>query len=123
PARIGRSAPQPGADNGTGFETSPKQRLITDMARQGDPLPPLHGLKVLDLGAYLAGPFACMMLADLGAEVIKVEAPAGDAMRRLGRIFSGTERGKLDVALKLGDQLSQPAVEALVRWADVVHHN
>jgi crotonobetainyl-CoA:carnitine CoA-transferase CaiB-like acyl-CoA transferase len=86
-------------------------------------LPPLHGLKVLDLGAYLAGPFACMMLADLGAEVIKVEAPTGDAMRRLERTFSGTQRGKRGVALKLGDPQSQPLVDALVRWADVVHHN
>jgi crotonobetainyl-CoA:carnitine CoA-transferase CaiB-like acyl-CoA transferase len=87
------------------------------------PLPPLHGLKVLDLGAYLAGPFACMMLADLGAEVIKVEAPSGDAMRRLERTFSGTQRGKRGVALKLGDPQSQPLVDALVGWADVVHHN
>lgn len=123
PARIGRSAPQPGADNDSDFKDSPTLRLVPGTGRQGEPLPPLHGLKVLDLGAYLAGPFACMMLADLGAEVIKVEAPTGDAMRRLERIFSGTQRGKLGVALKLGDELSQPAVEALVRWADVVHHN
>ncbi|WP_110950334.1 CoA transferase [Pseudomonas bohemica] len=86
-------------------------------------LPPLHGLKVLDLGAYLAGPFACMLLADLGADVIKVEAPTGDAMRRLERTFSGTQRGKRGVALKLGDAATQPVVEALVRWADVIHHN
>jgi crotonobetainyl-CoA:carnitine CoA-transferase CaiB-like acyl-CoA transferase len=86
-------------------------------------LPPLQGLKVLDLGAYLAGPFACMLLADLGADVIKVEPPSGDAMRRLERTFSGTQRGKRGVALKLGDPATQPVVEALVRWADVVHHN
>ncbi|MGH8416883.1 MAG: CoA transferase [Pseudomonas sp.] len=86
-------------------------------------LPPLDGLKVLDLGAYLAGPFACMLLADLGAQVIKVESPNGDAMRRLERTFSGTQRGKRGVALKLGEAAAQPVVEALVRWADVVHHN
>jgi crotonobetainyl-CoA:carnitine CoA-transferase CaiB-like acyl-CoA transferase len=80
-------------------------------------------LKVLDLGAYLAGPFACMVLADLGAEVIKVEPPAGDAMRRLERIFAGTQRGKRGLALKLGVPGSQPVLEALVGWADVVHHN
>ena len=84
---------------------------------------PLHGLKVLDLGAYLAGPFACMLLADLGAEVIKVEPPAGDAMRRLERIFAGTQRGKKGLALKLGDPASLPVLDGLVRWADVVHHN
>jgi crotonobetainyl-CoA:carnitine CoA-transferase CaiB-like acyl-CoA transferase len=86
-------------------------------------MPPLHGLKVLDLGAYLAGPFACMVLADLGAEVIKVEPPAGDAMRRLEKIFAGTQRGKRGLALKLGVPGSQPVLKALVEWADVVHHN
>uniref|UniRef100_UPI00097C2B8D CoA transferase n=1 Tax=Pelomonas sp. KK5 TaxID=1855730 RepID=UPI00097C2B8D len=84
---------------------------------------PLSGLKVLDLGAYLAGPFACMLLADLGAEVIKVEPPSGDAMRRLERIFAGTQRGKRGLALKLGDPASAAALESLVKWADVVHHN
>lgn len=87
------------------------------------PRPPLDGLKVLDLGAYLAGPFACMVLADLGAEVIKIEPPNGDAMRRLERIFAGTQRGKRALALKLGAADAQPVLEALVRWADVAHHN
>ena len=86
-------------------------------------LPPLAGVKVLDLGAYLAGPFATMLLADLGAEVIKVEPPDGDAMRRLERVFAGTQRGKLGVTLKLGEPAAAPALAALVRWADVVHHN
>ncbi|WP_066336062.1 CoA transferase [Azohydromonas lata] len=85
--------------------------------------PPLHGLKVLDLGAYLAGPFACMLLADLGAEVVKVEPPSGDAMRRLERIFAGTQRGKRALALRLGTPQAQPVLQALVRQADVVHHN
>jgi len=92
-------------------------------AATAPPLAPLHGLKVLDLGAYLAGPFACMVLADLGAEVIKVEPPAGDAMRRLEKIFAGTQRGKRALALKLGVPGSQPVLKALVDWADVVHHN
>jgi len=85
--------------------------------------PPLDGLRVLDLGAYLAGPFATMLLADLGADVIKVEPPTGDAMRRLERQFTGIQRGKRGLALKLGDPAAKPAVAALARWADVVHHN
>lgn len=89
----------------------------------GPALAPLAGIRVLDLGAYLAGPFATMLLADLGAEVIKVEPPAGDAMRRLERVFAGTQRGKLGVTLKLGESGAAPALAALVRWADVVHHN
>lgn len=87
------------------------------------PRPPLDGLRVLDLGAYLAGPFSTMLLADLGADVVKVEPPAGDAMRRLERQFSGIQRGKRGLALKLGDPASKPATAALARWADVVHHN
>jgi crotonobetainyl-CoA:carnitine CoA-transferase CaiB-like acyl-CoA transferase len=122
PARVGGSAPLAGEGNANPPVTDPE--VAAQLPRSNPPsLPPLHGLKVLDLGAYLAGPFACMLLADLGADVIKIEAPKGDAMRRLERIFSGTQRGKLGVALQLGDQQTLPAVEALARWADVVHHN
>jgi len=122
PAQVGGSAPRAGEGNA---ELPAADAVIPLQPHSSNPapLPPLHGLKVLDLGAYLAGPFACMLLADLGAEVIKVEAPKGDAMRRLERIFSGTQRGKLGVALQLGDQQTEPVVEALARWADVVHHN
>lgn len=122
PARVGGSAPLAGEANA---ELTGADAIVPTPVPSVEPapLPPLHGLKVLDLGAYLAGPFACMLLADLGAEVIKVEAPKGDAMRRLERIFSGTQRGKLGVALQLGDPQTEPVVEALVRWADVVHHN
>jgi len=102
---------------------APRRALPPVAPVAGPPLPPLAGMKVLDLGAYLAGPFATMLLADLGAEVVKVEPPAGDAMRRLERVFAGTQRGKLGVALKLGETGAQEAFEALVRWADVVHHN
>lgn len=84
---------------------------------------PLSGLRVLDLGAYLAGPFACMVLADLGADVIKVEPPKGDAMRRLERIFAGTQRGKRGLALQLGQPATGAVLRALVQRADVVHHN
>ncbi|KAB0496554.1 CoA transferase [Pseudomonas vancouverensis] len=122
PARTGASAPLMGEGNAALLDALVE--IQPTQSQDGPaPLPPLHGLKVLDLGAYLAGPFACMLLADLGAEVIKVEAPKGDAMRRLERIFSGTQRGKLGVALQLGDRQTGPAVEALARWADVVHHN
>lgn len=122
PARTGASAPLLGEGN-AGLLDAVVETQAPQAGASPVPLPPLHGLKVLDLGAYLAGPFACMLLADLGAEVIKVEAPKGDAMRRLEGVFSGTQRGKLGVALKLGDRQTKPAVEALVRWADVVHHN
>jgi crotonobetainyl-CoA:carnitine CoA-transferase CaiB-like acyl-CoA transferase len=84
---------------------------------------PLAGTKVLDLGNFLAGPFATMLMADLGADVVKLEATRGDAMRPVSRVFAGCQRGKRGVALDLKNAESRPALEALVRWADVVHHN
>ena len=98
---------------------APKPSVVSS----GESEAPLAGLKVLDLGAYLAGPFAAMLLADLGADVVKVEPPAGDAMRRLERQFAGIQRGKRGLALKLGDPAAKEAITALACWADVVHHN
>jgi crotonobetainyl-CoA:carnitine CoA-transferase CaiB-like acyl-CoA transferase len=84
---------------------------------------PLSGLKVLDFGNFLAGPLGPMLLADLGATVVKVEATTGDPMRWADWPFAGCQRGKRAVALDLKSPASRPAVEALIRWADVVHHN
>ncbi len=84
---------------------------------------PLEGVKVLDLGNYLAGPYGPMLLADLGADVVKVEATTGDAMRFVAWAFAGCQRGKRSVALDLKAKASRVALEALVQWADIVHHN
>ena len=69
---------------------------------------PLDGLRVLDYGQYVASPFATMLLADLGADVIKVEPPSGDEWRRYdpfeegeSRYFYALNRGKRSVALDL----------------------
>ncbi|MGE0385824.1 MAG: CoA transferase [Gammaproteobacteria bacterium] len=96
--------------------------LPIDPALRGQP--PLSGLKVLDFGSYLAGPLAPMLLGDLGAEVIKIEQPEGDAMRRGSETaFTGCQRGKASLALQLKDPAARPIVERLVRGADVLHHN
>jgi crotonobetainyl-CoA:carnitine CoA-transferase CaiB-like acyl-CoA transferase len=89
------------------------------------PLPryPLEGLRVLDLGMFLAGPFGPQCLADLGADVIKVEPPTGDRMRGASQLFVGCQRNKRSIGLDLKDPASRPVLERLVRWADVVHHN
>jgi crotonobetainyl-CoA:carnitine CoA-transferase CaiB-like acyl-CoA transferase len=83
---------------------------------------PLEGIRVLDLGNYLAGPYGPMLMADLGADVVKLEATTGDPMRP-GWPFAGCQRGKRAVALDLKSPAARPAFEALVRWADVIHHN
>ena len=86
---------------------------------------PLAGLRVLDVGMFLAAPMASMLFADMGAEVIKVEPPTGDRMRVPAQmtLFVGCQRGKRAIVLDLTDPASRPAFERLVRWADVVHHN
>lgn len=84
---------------------------------------PLEGLKVLDFGNFLAGPLGPMLLADLGATVVKVETTTGDPMRPGDWPFAGCQRNKRAVALNIKSPASRPALEALLKWADVVHHN
>lgn len=85
---------------------------------------PLEGLRVIDFGQYLAGPFGPMLLADLGADVIKVEPTRGDGMRRvvIGS-FMGCQRGKRDIAVDLKQPEGRRIALDLVAGADMVHHN
>ncbi len=91
---------------------------------------PLDGIRVLEYAQYVAGPFAGMLLADLGADVIKVEPPGGDAWRRYepfadgeSRYFYSLNRNKRSVVLDLKVDEGRRASQALVRTADVVLHN
>lgn len=84
---------------------------------------PLTGIRIVDFGNYLAGPLTATLLADLGADVIKVEMLSGDPMRPVAWAFNGCQRGKRGLALQLKDPASREIVERLVREADVVHHN
>jgi len=97
--------------------------MCSDHTRGAATQHPLDGLKVLDFGNFLAGPLGPMLLADLGADVVKVEAVTGDPMRWADWPFAGCQRGKRAVALDIKSPASRPALEALLRWADVVHHN
>jgi crotonobetainyl-CoA:carnitine CoA-transferase CaiB-like acyl-CoA transferase len=91
---------------------------------------PLAGIRVLDLSAYIAGPYGCSLLADLGAEVIKIEPPAGDNLRKYpstlaaeSRAFLGVNRSKRGVVLDLKKAEDLERLLALVRTADVLVHN
>jgi crotonobetainyl-CoA:carnitine CoA-transferase CaiB-like acyl-CoA transferase len=85
---------------------------------------PLEGIRVLDFGQFLAGPFGPMLLADLGADVIKVEPTRGDGMRQvvIGS-FMGCQRGKRDIAIDLKQPDGLRLALELVKTADIVHHN
>ncbi len=112
-------------------------QVIKVESPEGDPAPrswdrfsqdypsraPLEGLRVLDFGMFLAGPFGTQCLADMGANVVKVEPPTGDRMRGSAQLFVGCQRNKRSIAIDLGNPASRPLLERLVRWADVVHHN
>ncbi|HXQ76254.1 MAG TPA: CoA transferase [Acidimicrobiales bacterium] len=89
------------------------------------PAPPfaLGGVRVIDFGQYLAGPFGPMILGDLGADVVKIEPVNGDAMRFSAKPFIGCQRGKRSLALDLKDPKGLEAARRLVAAADVVHHN
>jgi len=88
-----------------------------------DQRPLLDGVRVLDLGHWFAGPYASRLLADLGADVVKLEPPQGDPMRGLERPFSTAQAGKRSVAADLHDTVVLSAAQSLIEWADVVHHN
>ncbi len=96
---------------------------------------PLHGIKVIELARILAGPWAGQTLADLGADVIKVEAPEGDDTRRWGppfidrdgeksaAYFHATNRGKRGITCDFRTPEGQETVRRLVAEADVVIEN
>ncbi|OLB99852.1 MAG: hypothetical protein AUH30_04110 [Candidatus Rokubacteria bacterium 13_1_40CM_68_15] len=83
---------------------------------------PLDGIAVADLTSYIAGSYAAMMLADLGARVTKVESLAGDAFRELPGFF-GWNRGKRSVAVDLKKPDGLTIVERLAERSDVLMEN
>jgi crotonobetainyl-CoA:carnitine CoA-transferase CaiB-like acyl-CoA transferase len=83
---------------------------------------PLAGVRVLDLSAFVAGPFAAQVLADLGADVIRVEPPQGEQMQNSVWV-SACQRGKRSVALDLRSEAARPALDRLLASADVVLQN
>ncbi len=91
---------------------------------------PLAGIRIVDLSQIVSGPMAVAMLADQGAEVIKVESPHGDPVRVLGpakgdrsAMFIAVNRGKQGLAIDLKTRGGRTILERLVIWADVLVEN
>ncbi|GGH65389.1 CoA transferase [Comamonas phosphati] len=92
---------------------------------------PLAGIRVLDLSSVVFGPLASQVLADYGAEVIKIEPPGGDSTRHTGpavepgmaAVFLGCNRSKKSVVLDLKQPAAQAALQTLIATADVFMHS
>ncbi|MFG6416977.1 CaiB/BaiF CoA transferase family protein [Roseateles sp. DC23W] len=91
---------------------------------------PLAGVRVLDLSAYIAGPYGCALLADQGAEILKIEPPDGDNLRNYpstlrdeSRAFLGVNRSKRGIVLDLKKPNGLALLLRLVGDADVLVHN
>jgi crotonobetainyl-CoA:carnitine CoA-transferase CaiB-like acyl-CoA transferase len=91
---------------------------------------PLAGIRIIDLSQIVSGPMAAMMLADQGAEVIKVESPGGDPVRTLGpakgdlsAMFIAVNRGKQGLSIDLKSDGGRAILERLIAGADVIIDN
>lgn len=112
---------------------SDKKRM-SPSGSQGNVRGPLHGITVIDLSWHLAGPYCTLILADMGARVIKVEAPnshggydpSGFARHKFGdedAHYMALNRNKQSVVLDLKSKQGRTAFESLVAKADVVFNN
>ena len=92
---------------------------------------PLHGVRILELTSVVLGPWACQILGDLGADVIKVEPPSGDSNRQIGparhpgmgALYLTCNRNKRSVVLDLKQDSGRAAALKLAARADVLVHN
>ncbi len=93
---------------------------------------PLEGIRVVEMTSVVLGPYACQMLGDLGADVIKIEPPGGDTNRNLGphsnnsdmcSMYLGCNRNKRSVALDMKSARGKQAALDIMKNADVVVHN
>jgi formyl-CoA transferase len=92
---------------------------------------PLDSIRVIDLTTVFSGPYGTVLLADLGADVIKIEPPGGDVVRRIGPtpapsmgpLFMAVGRNKRDICVDLKDAAGREVLQRLVDGADVLIHN
>jgi formyl-CoA transferase len=116
-------------DRGRGPKKAGKKATARPSARPGGS-GPLSGVTVLDLSGYIAAPYGCTLLGDLGAAVIKVEPPEGDNLRNYpstlageSRAFLGINRRKRGIVLDLKQPDGLAVLRRMVEAADVLVHN
>src|SRR5271165_2391399 len=101
------------------------------MASRANGTGPLVGLRVVDLTAMVMGPYCTQIMADMGADVIKVEPPDGDNTRYISvgpapgmsGVFVNVNRGKRSVVLDLKSDVGKSALRGLIGQADVFIHS
>jgi crotonobetainyl-CoA:carnitine CoA-transferase CaiB-like acyl-CoA transferase len=128
PVRLSETPGLPGYPAASGWECT--EDLLAELSPvAGAPvcafsgLPPLAGIRVLDFSSYIAGSFCGMLLAQLGADVIKVESLAGDSFRSMEFAFMGWNQGKRSLALDLTTAEGRELARNLAREADIVLEN
>jgi len=104
--------------------------MVTTSHIESEAPGPLEGVRVLDLTSMISGPVATMMLADQGAEVIKVEPPEGELVRHMGRntggltsVFLSANRSKRSIGLDLKNPAAVDVLKQLIPTADVFVQN
>lgn len=123
PTTVGAPPVAPGANTDeVKAEAAAAKSAPTPEAGTGTLSRPLEGIKVLDLGLAIAGPFGTQILSDLGAEVIKING-LYDMFWHQVHIAYMANRGKKSITLNLKDPRSFQVLMDLIKEADVVHHN
>ena len=124
PGKIAGPAPARGDERiARKWLSEPKPRVASSTAAGPTSKGPLDGIMVLDFASYIAGSYGPMILAQLGANVIKIESLEGDSFRHFGFGFLGWNQGKRGLSLDLATDAGREIIEGLVRKADVVVEN
>lgn len=123
PAPDPKGAPAVGAQNENIDDLSEHRLEPLAVANGETPEYPLAGLRVVDLSGFFATAFGAKLLADLGADVIKVEPVFGDQMRPLKDLYEGGNRGKRNLALNTRSEEGMKVLMELIKTADILMHN